>query len=158
LSNSFLQKPSSIMAQAGEVLFKLPIAATNGEIVVTQPKPQVYLLTFNSPDDNRLLAVSYLITLIHVRRPDIDCLKQEFCDTFRLALDILEARYEPGVLITTSGIAKYDIPWSLPRQSRETANIFSPNSDSTAMALTSTAQSTRPTSSTARSTPSGAAS
>jgi hypothetical protein len=110
LSNSFLQKSSSIMAQAGEVLFKLPIAATNGEIVVTQPKPQVYLLTFNSPDDNRLLAVSYLITLIGVRRPDVDCFEQEFCDTFRLALDILEARYEPGVLITTSGIAKYNIP------------------------------------------------
>jgi len=75
------------MAQAGEVLFKLPIAVTEGEIVVTQPKPQVYLLTFNSPQDNRLL-------------PD-------FCDTFRLALDIVEAKYEPGVLITTSGIAKF---------------------------------------------------
>jgi len=75
------------MAQTGEVLFKLPIAVTEGEIVVTQPKPQVYLLTFNSPQDNRLL-------------PD-------FCDTFRLALDIVEAKYEPGVLITTSGIAKF---------------------------------------------------
>jgi hypothetical protein len=48
------------MAQAGEVLFRLPIAATNGEIVVTQPQTQVYLLTFNSPADNRLLPVSQI--------------------------------------------------------------------------------------------------
>jgi hypothetical protein len=54
------------MAQAGEVLFKLPIAVTNGEIVVTQPKPQVYLLTFNSPQDNRLLPVSDRIWHAHI--------------------------------------------------------------------------------------------
>lgn len=54
------------MAQTGEVLFKLPIAVTKGEIVVTQPQPQVYLLTFNSPQDNRLLPVSDQTHVTHV--------------------------------------------------------------------------------------------
>jgi enoyl-CoA hydratase/carnithine racemase len=98
------------MAQAGEVLFRLPIAATNGEIVVTQPQTQVYLLTFNSPADNRLLPVSQIQSekKAILDRTHADNLHlQDFCNAFRLALDIIEAKYEPGVLITTSGIAKY---------------------------------------------------
>ncbi|QIW98710.1 hypothetical protein AMS68_004228 [Peltaster fructicola] len=74
------------MGVKSTVLFKLPIES-NGSVVVTQPAEKVYLLTFTSPPDNRLVT--------------------SFCQAIILALDIIELRYEPGVVITTSGIEKF---------------------------------------------------
>ncbi|EMC98065.1 hypothetical protein BAUCODRAFT_412048 [Baudoinia panamericana UAMH 10762] len=73
-------------AKKGPVLFELPIGES-GNLVCTQPKERVYLVTFISPPDNRLTA--------------------PFCQSLLLALDIIETRHEPGVLITTSGIEKF---------------------------------------------------
>ena len=67
-------------------LFSLPIEPS-GKIACTQPSPKVYLLTFESPPDNRLTP--------------------SFCETFTLALDILAHRYPKGVVATTSAIAKF---------------------------------------------------
>lgn len=89
------------MAQS---LFTIPIASLDGSkvssgsaagaahadlrtIVCTSPAPLVYLLTFNSPPDNRLTT--------------------PFCQALMLALDILEFQYPSGVVITTSGIQKF---------------------------------------------------
>lgn len=36
-----------------------------------------------------------------------DCLMQAFCQAIILALDIIDQKHEPGVVITTSGIAKF---------------------------------------------------
>jgi len=74
------------------VLFTLPIlfsstATPSGSIVCTSPAPGVYLLTFTSQPDNRLLT--------------------GFCQAFLLALDILEFSHAPGVVVTTSGIPKF---------------------------------------------------
>lgn len=66
--------------------FTVPIDS-KGSIVCTQPSQKVYLLTFQSPPDNRLTPA--------------------FCDSFVLALDIIEHRFPKGVVITTSGIAKF---------------------------------------------------
>ncbi|KAI9367538.1 ClpP/crotonase [Aspergillus egyptiacus] len=83
-------------------LFTIPIPSTGGTIVCTNPTPslnskpnpksnydhtKVYILTFTSPPDNRLTPA--------------------FISAFLLALDILEHRHEPGVVITTSGIPKF---------------------------------------------------
>ena len=43
--------------ESGKVLFELPIAATSGKVVCTQPAKQVYLITWTSGADNRLLTV-----------------------------------------------------------------------------------------------------
>lgn len=67
-------------------LFTLPIEPS-GTMTCTQPSPQVYLLTFESPPDNRLTA--------------------SFCGCFTLALDILVHRYPKGVVVTTSAVAKF---------------------------------------------------
>ncbi|KAL8817699.1 MAG: hypothetical protein Q9223_003511 [Gallowayella weberi] len=67
-------------------LFQLPVEP-KGSITCTQPSQRVYLLTFDSPPDNRLTP--------------------EFCATFLLALDILDARFEKGVVVTTSAIPKF---------------------------------------------------
>lgn len=72
---------------AGKTLFSLPIKASGGSITVTEPAPLTYLLTFTSPPDNRVVS--------------------DFCNAFLLALDIIEARYPHGVVITTSGITKF---------------------------------------------------
>ncbi|KAI1425891.1 putative carnitinyl-CoA dehydratase [Xylaria sp. FL1777] len=76
---------------ASTELFSVPIAALpshpGGSIVCTTPAPRVYLLTFTSPNDNRLTP--------------------EFCSAFLIALDIIEFEYEPGVVVTTSGIKKF---------------------------------------------------
>ena len=45
-------------AKQGASLFEVPIGK-NGAVVCTQPKELVYLLTFASPPDNRLVAVSF---------------------------------------------------------------------------------------------------
>lgn len=74
-------------------LFTLPILSTptstkpSGAITCTSPSPKVYILTFNSPPDNRLVT--------------------SFCQTLLLALDILEFSYPHGVVITTSAIGKF---------------------------------------------------
>ncbi|KAL8679061.1 MAG: hypothetical protein Q9186_004648 [Xanthomendoza sp. 1 TL-2023] len=67
-------------------LFQVPIEP-KGSITCTQPSQRVYLLTFDSPPDNRLT-------------PD-------FCAAFVLALDILDHRSEKGVVVTTSAIPKF---------------------------------------------------
>lgn len=69
-----LQIPSASSAQAGN-------------FICTQPAPHVYLLSFSSPPDNRLVPA--------------------FNATFLLALDIIEHRLPKGVVITTSSIAKF---------------------------------------------------
>ena len=53
----------------------------------TTPAPKVYLLTFTSPSDNRMTP--------------------EFNRAMITALDIIEFGYEPGVVVTTSGIQKF---------------------------------------------------
>jgi hypothetical protein len=77
---------------ASTILFELPILLSpkgnpTGTIICTSPARQVYLLTFTSPPDNRLVT--------------------SFCQTFLLALDIIEFSYPKGVVISTSSIAKF---------------------------------------------------
>lgn len=60
---------------------------TNPTATQGQEQQNVYLLTFTSPKDNRLTPT--------------------FIDALLLALDIVEHRYPKGVLVTTSGIAKF---------------------------------------------------
>ncbi|KAK6438479.1 hypothetical protein LTR95_005315 [Oleoguttula sp. CCFEE 5521] len=74
------------MAKKGDLLFELAVGS-NGNIVVTQPAPKVYLISFTSPPDNRLTT--------------------KFCTSLILALDILATRHPAGVVITTSGITKF---------------------------------------------------
>ena len=69
-----------------KTLFALNIGTT-GKITCTEPSPEIYLLTFALPPDNRLTP--------------------SFCNTFYLALDIIAHRYPRGVVITTSGISKF---------------------------------------------------
>lgn len=73
---------------AGSLLFTLPIGPSPTDtLTVTTPAANVYLLTFTSGADNRLTT--------------------PFCQTLLLALDILETRHAPGVVVTTSGIPKF---------------------------------------------------
>ena len=67
-------------------LFTLAIGP-GSNIICTQPSPKIYLLTFKSPPDNRMLPA--------------------FCKNLLLALDILEHRYPKGVVVTTSSITKF---------------------------------------------------
>jgi len=67
-------------------LFTIPIPPS-GSITCTQRGTKIYLLTFLSPPDNRLTPA--------------------FCAAFLLALDILETRSPPGVVISTSAIPKF---------------------------------------------------
>jgi Delta3-Delta2-enoyl-CoA isomerase len=61
--------------------------AQGGQFICTQAGPQIYLLSFSSPPDNRLVPA--------------------FNATFLLALDIIEHRLPRGVVITTSSITKF---------------------------------------------------
>ncbi|KAL7931640.1 ClpP/crotonase-like domain-containing protein [Trichoderma chlorosporum] len=75
-----------------KTLFTVPIPPLGnhpgGSITVTEPQPAVYLLTFVSPPDNRLTTA--------------------VCKALLAAIDLLEfGGHPPGVLITTSGIAKF---------------------------------------------------
>jgi Delta3-Delta2-enoyl-CoA isomerase len=75
-----------------KVLFGVPILSSpnskvTGTIVCSCPAPQVYLLTFAAPPDNRLVT--------------------SFCKSFLLALDIIEFSYPSGVVVTTSAIGKF---------------------------------------------------
>lgn len=79
---------------AANSLFTVPIPPLNehvgGEIVCTEPAPQVYLLTFSSPPDNRITPA--------------------FCAAMIEALDRVEVMRQPkptGVLVTTSAIPKF---------------------------------------------------
>ncbi|KAL1996263.1 hypothetical protein VTN49DRAFT_315 [Thermomyces lanuginosus] len=70
-------------------LFTIPF--TGGTFVCRKPSvsdvKNVYILTFTSEPDNRLTPA--------------------FIDAFLLSLDIIQHRYPPGVVITTSGIPKF---------------------------------------------------
>ncbi|KAL1603495.1 hypothetical protein SLS60_005082 [Paraconiothyrium brasiliense] len=70
----------------GKPLFTIPIG-TKGKVEVTSPAEKVYLVAFGSPPDNRLVT--------------------DFCEAILLALDILETKYQHGVVITTSLIDKF---------------------------------------------------
>jgi hypothetical protein len=90
-------------------LFEVPIGAS-GQVTVTEPAAKVYLLTFASPPDNRLTTVSSSSapkppnTL--ERQPSNNSFKI-FCKAIHLALDIIQTKYPPGVVITTSGLPKF---------------------------------------------------
>ena len=75
----------------GQPLFTIPIPKfeqhPGGSIVCTEPEPRVYLLTWNSPPDNRLTTV--------------------VCRAIMAALDAVEFGYPVGVLVTTSAIPKF---------------------------------------------------
>jgi Delta3-Delta2-enoyl-CoA isomerase len=84
------------MAQAqAQPLFVLQIPTVaassqqqpSGSFICTQAAPQVYLLSFSAPPDNRLIP--------------------SFNATFLLALDIIEHRLPKGVVVTTSSITKF---------------------------------------------------
>ncbi|KAH8204213.1 hypothetical protein TruAng_001633 [Truncatella angustata] len=77
---------------AANTLFTIPIPPlkehVGGEIVCTEPAPQVYLLTFTSAPDNRLTPA--------------------FCAAMLAALDRIELQHGPlGVVVTTSSITKF---------------------------------------------------
>ena len=59
----------------------------HGTFTCTQPSPEVYLLSFEAPPDNRLTPA--------------------FNATWSLALDIIEHRLPRGVVVTTSSITKF---------------------------------------------------
>ena len=62
-------------------------STASGSIVCVQPSPQVYVLSFSSPPDNRLTPAFNAILL--------------------LALDIVENRFPKGVVVSTSSITKF---------------------------------------------------
>lgn len=69
-------------------LFNVPISTGGSFVCRTVPQDsKIYLLSFTSPPDNRLTPA--------------------FIEAYILSLDILEHRFPPGVLITTSGIPKF---------------------------------------------------
>lgn len=72
-------------------LFTIPYAAQGiggaGSLTVSTPVDKVYLITFQAPPDNRMVS--------------------SFLQAFLLALDIIEYRYPTGVVVSTSGIAKF---------------------------------------------------
>jgi enoyl-CoA hydratase/carnithine racemase len=69
-------------------LFNIPISTGGSFVCSTVPQQnKIYLLSFTSPPDNRLTP--------------------QFLEAYLLSLDILEHRFPPGVLITTSGIQKF---------------------------------------------------
>jgi len=67
-------------------LFTLPIDPS-GRITCTQPSQRIYLLSFESPPDNRFTP--------------------SFCASFLLALDIIDHKFPRGVVLTTSSITKF---------------------------------------------------
>ncbi|KAI1375106.1 enoyl-CoA hydratase/isomerase family protein [Hypoxylon crocopeplum] len=72
-------------------LFTIPVPTIKshpgGSIVCTSPAPQVYVLTWTSPPDNRLTPA--------------------FNTALMTALDVIEFGHPPGVVITTSSISKF---------------------------------------------------
>ena len=78
--------PRYISPRSGPEL-KTSILTTYLDHHSTQPSTRLYLLTFESPPDNRLTP--------------------SFCHSLLLALDILDHRFPKGVVVTTSGIPKF---------------------------------------------------
>ncbi|KAI1080687.1 enoyl-CoA hydratase/isomerase family protein [Whalleya microplaca] len=82
---------SLALSMASNELFSIPIAPLKtypgGSIVCTSPAPQIYVLTWSSPPDNRLTAA--------------------FNTALITALDAIEYGHPPGVVITTSAIGKF---------------------------------------------------
>ena len=74
------------MSDTHEPLFELPIGA-QGRLICFEPAAKVYVLEFTSPSDNRLTT--------------------DFCQALLLALEIVESRHPPGVVVTTSGVQKF---------------------------------------------------
>ncbi|KAI2641426.1 enoyl-CoA hydratase/isomerase family protein [Hypomontagnella submonticulosa] len=76
---------------ASSELFTIPIPSIKshqgGSIVCTSPAPQVYVLTWTSPPDNRLTPA--------------------FNTALMTALNVIEFNHPPGVVITTSSISKF---------------------------------------------------
>ncbi|KAI1097441.1 enoyl-CoA hydratase/isomerase family protein [Jackrogersella minutella] len=72
-------------------LFTIPIPSIKshpgGNIVCTSPAPNIYVLTWTSPPDNRLTPA--------------------FNTALMTALDVIEFGHPPGVVITTSSISKF---------------------------------------------------
>ncbi|KAH6977282.1 ClpP/crotonase-like domain-containing protein [Ilyonectria sp. MPI-CAGE-AT-0026] len=75
------------MAQLFSLTIPAHAAYPGGTLACTEPAPAVYLLTLNSPPDNRLTA--------------------PVLRAFLEALDIIEFGYPHGVVATTSGIPKF---------------------------------------------------
>lgn len=79
-------------APQGKTLFTVPVEACDkhpgGSITVTEPAPQVYLLTIASPPDNRQTSA--------------------LCKALLRALDLVEhSGLQPGCVVTTSAISKF---------------------------------------------------
>jgi hypothetical protein len=70
-----------------KILFTVPIGGEAGSFECKTVADKVYLLSFSSPPDNRVLT--------------------EFLKAYKIALDIIDYKYPPGVLITTSAIEKF---------------------------------------------------
>lgn len=83
--------PPTSIDMAHKQHFSVPILPLEnhpgGAVVCTEPQPQLYLLTFSSPPDNRLT--------------------HHFIDAMLTALDIIEGRFSPGVVVTTSAVTKF---------------------------------------------------
>lgn len=64
--------------KVSDVLFELPIRgvqdAGKGKIVVTQPQAKVYLLSFESGPDNRLLSVRFQLFFLLILFLDVSSL------------------------------------------------------------------------------------
>ncbi|KAI0007720.1 enoyl-CoA hydratase/isomerase family protein [Xylariaceae sp. FL0662B] len=82
---------SLALSMASNELFTVPIAPfktyPEGSIICTSPAPQIYVLTWASPPDNRLTSA--------------------FNAALLTALDVIEFGHPPGVVITTSAITKF---------------------------------------------------
>ncbi|KAM0693446.1 hypothetical protein Q7P36_006701 [Cladosporium allicinum] len=74
------------MAKQSPTLFEVPIG-DSGKVTVNEPASKVYLVTFSSPPDNRLTT--------------------PFVKALHLTLDIIQTKYPPGVVVTTSALAKF---------------------------------------------------
>ena len=67
-------------------LFSLEVEP-KGTVICTQPSPKIYLVTFQSPPDNRMTPA--------------------FNKNLLLALDIIDHKFPRGVVVTTSAIPKF---------------------------------------------------
>ncbi|RDA90101.1 hypothetical protein CP533_2566 [Ophiocordyceps camponoti-saundersi (nom. inval.)] len=81
-----------LSTMAHSSLFTIPVlpcgeAHPGGSIACSEPQPGVYLLSWSSPPDNRLTT--------------------PFCRALLETLDVLELSRPPGVVVTTSAIAKF---------------------------------------------------
>jgi hypothetical protein len=105
----FLENQKQESKTMAPTLFEVPIGAS-GKVTVTEPAAKVYLLTFASPPDNRLTTVSS-DSLPALWIPTQETISDDnlkiFCKALHLALDIIQTKYPPGVVITTSALPKF---------------------------------------------------